>query len=88
MGEEGGCGDALAWSQAVAPWGGGAPVGLGLGGGGSHWAVCPALSNGLGLAGICSGPLASQCGTHHLRGEMGLLEVTQTPKIGKVVCER
>lgn len=61
-------------AEPVAPWDEGAPAGLGLGGGGSDWAACPALSDGLRLAGICSGTLASQRGSHHLRSEMCPLE--------------
>lgn len=49
-------------------WHLGMRVGLGLGGGGSDWAVCLSLSSGLRLARICSGTLAS----HHLRTEMCL----------------
>lgn len=59
----------------MAPWDEGAPVGVGLGGGGSDWAACPALSGGLRLAGIRSGTPASQRGTRHPGSGMCLLEL-------------
>lgn len=58
-------------------WHLGMKVGLGLGGGGSNWAACLALSGGLRLAGICSGTPGSLRGTHHPRSGMCLLELAR-----------